>query len=115
MAETAMEDRKNTNSEVFEPVIRLLEESHASLQRVLTGVDDEFCSRKPAADGWSITEIMEHLVIMEERIPRFLRQKLPEQELASYNASARVHDSKLVEQVISTGKAQIPESMKPTG
>ena len=116
MAEAAMENRKNTDSEAFEPVIRLLEESHASLERVLTGVEDEFCSRKPATGGWSITEIMEHLVIIEKRIPRFLQQKLPEQEPVSHNVNARMHDSELLERVISnTSKTNAPESAKPTG
>jgi DinB superfamily len=115
MAEPAMENRKITDSEAFEPVIRLLEESHASLESVLTGIEDEFCARKPTTGGWSITEIVEHLVIIEERIPRFLQRKLPEQELALQSANARVHDSKLVERVISMGKAQAPESTKPTG
>jgi DinB superfamily len=116
MAETAMENRKNTDSEIFESVIRLLEESRAGLERVLTGVEDDFCSRKPAAGGWSITEIMEHLVIMEERIPRFLQQKLPEQEPSSRTADPRAKDAKLLKRVASsTNRANAPESAKPTG
>jgi DinB superfamily len=89
---------------------------HASLERALTGVEDEFCSRKPATGGWSITEIVEHLVIIEERVPRLLQLKLPEQELASKNANARMPDSKLVERLTSdTIKTDAPESAKPTG
>jgi hypothetical protein len=116
MAETAMESQKTADSETLAPLVKLLEESHANLQRVLTGAEDEFCSRKPATGGWSITEIVEHLVIIEKRVPRLLQTKLPEQELASDTSNLQEKDVELVERVGSyMAKVSAPDVVKPTG
>ena len=115
-AGAVIERQKTTDSELLAPVARLLEDSHADLQRALTGVEDEFCSRKPAAGGWSITEIIEHLIIVEKRVPRLLQAKLPEQELAPDTLNVQEKDAELVEWVSSyTFKVNAPELVKPTG
>jgi hypothetical protein len=116
MAEAAMEDQKTTDSEILGPVVKLLEDSHANLQRVLTGAEDEFCSRRPAAGRWSIAEIVEHLVIIEKRVPRLLQAKLPEQELVSDTSNVQERDAELVERVGSyTAKVSAPDVVKPAG
>ncbi len=116
MPEALAEERNANSAENFEHVIRLLEDSRAGLEHVLTGLPDEFCSRKPMDSGWSITEVVEHLVIVEKRVPRLLQAKLPGQEFVSDLSNARERDAELIEQVASyTTKINAPDITKPIG
>ena len=116
MPETAAEEQSTKGAETFEHVVKLLEDSRADLARAVKGLPDEFCSRKPTDDGWSITEVVEHLAILEERILGMLQTKLPEQELTPNHSSTREKETELVEQVVSYKvKANAPDPVKPNG
>ena len=116
MPEATAKEQSTNSAEKFEHVVRLLEDSRASLEHVLAGLPDEFCSRKPTDSGWSITEVVEHLVIIEKRVPRLLQAKLPGQEFVSDLSNAPERDNELIEQVVSyTTKINAPGITKPTG
>ena len=116
MLETATEEQSTKSTETFEHVVKLLEDSRAGLEQALAGLPDEFCSKKPADGGWSITEVVEHLTILEERVPRLLQAKLPGQELASNLSNARDKDDEFVGRISAyTAKINAPDVTKPTG
>src|ERR1700761_7913841 len=46
-------------------VLRKLQAGRDALGEALAGVDDAMAARKPASDGWSILDCVEHVVITE--------------------------------------------------
>ena len=102
--------------EQFEHVVRLLEDSQGELERSLKGLDDEFCSAKPAVGGWSITEVIEHLTVIEERVTRRLQTMLPAGEPVPDHLNGHWKDAELIQQIQSyTNKIDAPEVVRPTG
>ncbi len=115
MAETAIEVQSTKEGESFEHVIRLLEDSRAGLEHSLKGLTDELCSAKPTVDVWSVTEVLEHLVIIEGRVLSLLQTKLPEQEVVPDSANQE-DDARLVRLVGSRiSKIDAPVFTQPTG
>lgn len=105
-----------TVAEQLEHVVKLLEYSQEGVEQSLKDLDEEFCSAKPTAGGWSITEIVEHLAIIEERVPRLLQTNLPALEPAPDAPNGHWKDAELVQQVQSDiKKVDAPEVVKPTG
>jgi len=103
-------------TEQLEHVVKILEDSQGELEHSLKGLDEEFCSAKPATGGWSIAEIVEHLAIIEDRVPRMLQAKLPALEPASDASNGHWKDAELVQQTQSNiNKVDAPEALKPTG
>ena len=116
MAEATAEKQNINEVETFDHVLKLLEDSRSKLETELAGMPDEFYSRKPADGGWSINDVVEHLVILERRVTPMLEAKLPEQEVMPDRSNAHVRDAKLVKQVASqTVKLSAPDVTMPTG
>lgn len=103
-------------AEQLEHVVQLLRYSQEEVESSLKGLDEEFCSAKSTTGGWSITEIMEHLAIIEERVSRTLQAKLPELEPVPDAINGRWKDAELIQQIQSNMKrVDAPEAVKPTG
>ena len=116
MTETTAEKQTTKSGETYERVVQLLEKSCTDLKQALAGLPDEFCSKKPADNCWSITEVVEHILMLEERVPRMLRAKLPEQEVTADLSSLRERDAVLVEQVASDKtRIEAPDAVRPAG
>jgi Cys-tRNA synthase (O-phospho-L-seryl-tRNA:Cys-tRNA synthase) len=96
-------------------VTQILEDSRVELEQSVTGLSNELCSRTPADGGWSITQIIEHLVTIEKRVLALLRTKLPEQEQMP-DTSTVEKDAEVVRQVRSrASKINAPEVTHPSG
>jgi uncharacterized damage-inducible protein DinB len=52
--------------------------SRGRVVEVTTGLSDAQWKFKPAPDRWSIAEILEHMVIVHERVIRRVREELPQ-------------------------------------
>ncbi len=113
MAEMTVEDQK---AEEFAFVTKILEDSRADLERAVAGLDDELCSANPAVSAWSITQVIEHLAIIEKRVLLLLQTKLPEQESVSDASAAQKNDAELVNQVRSRAtRINAPGVTQPSG
>jgi hypothetical protein len=116
MPEAAIEQQNAGSTESFEHVIHLLEDSHRDLEQAVLGLSNELCARKPSDDCWSITDVVEHLVIIEGRVSSMLQTKLAEQPFTPGVAHLLEQDAKLVKQVASpTVKINAPDAVKPIG
>ena len=98
-----------------EKLIRVFEQTQHDLHTILHGLTDEACSLKPAPDVWSITEILEHLTILERRIPALLESRMAGAAPGNENVD-ELKDSHLFEGVVARGtKVAAPEHVQPTG
>lgn len=96
-------------------VIQILQDSRADLEQSVAGVSEELCSANPAAGGWSITQVIEHLVTIEKRILPLLQTRLPEQEQVPDNSTPE-KDTEVVSQARSrASKIAAPEMVQPSG
>lgn len=69
----------------------------------------------PGAGGWSITQVIEHLVTIEKRVFSLLQAKLPEQEQVP-DTSTPEKDSEIVKQARSrANKINAPDATQPSG
>ncbi|MFM2309351.1 MAG: hypothetical protein RLY87_1472 [Chloroflexota bacterium] len=65
----------------------------AELQQLLAGVDDTLAHRIPAANEWSVVEVIGHLIDIDplqiERVDRILAEERP--QFTRFDADAAVH------------------------
>src|SRR5262245_33384340 len=53
-----------------------LDSIHQSLIRTTNGIAPQLCSVSPGEDEWSVAEVLEHLVLVEERVKSELEKNL---------------------------------------
>ncbi len=93
--------------------IQYLAQARAYLTGATTGLSDAQWTHKPAADQWSIAEIVEHMVLVEGFILGPLQ--------AQFSASGAVSDAQAVDSIVMqripdrTAKFPAPEMLAPTG
>ena len=63
--------------------IRILEETHPNLVRLVSALSDEQIDYHPGAEEWSIREILAHLVddeiyVMRTRLERIIKEETPD-------------------------------------
>ena len=68
--------------------LELLDAHHAALERAVAGVPRAARERRPAADGWSVAEILEHLAIVETGITALLAGRIAESRATGLGAEA---------------------------
>lgn len=102
-----------------EKAVALLQESRRSVSVALENMSAKQSTFKPENNGWSATEVVEHLVLIEDFLLGFLKQalekpqsipdteKLPDFSEADRNIVAGVSDR--------TQKAKAPEQALPKG
>ena len=105
------------NSEKFQQLIQLLDESREDLHRAVDGIEEQICVTKPSTGGWSIIDVVEHLAILERRIPLLLETQLAHAERQTVNtAETEAKDAEVFEMVRSrAGKISAPDRVCPTG
>jgi hypothetical protein len=74
------------------PGIHVLEQTPIIIEKILHGADDELMRWKPAADRWSIGEVLGHLAEVEvvgfrERVQKMLEADTPRVESYDQNAA----------------------------
>jgi DinB superfamily len=109
----------STPAQSLKPEERLEASSYLNLTRdnVLAAVSDLSSAQwnfKPASDRWAILEIVEHLILIEERICVLL-QSMPEAPISGpAKNSSEVDDFVLAEVPRRTTKIQAPPAFMPT-
>ncbi len=80
-----------------EELLRHLEENRAALHAAVDAVPSPLREMRPAADRWSVAEVLEHLGRVEEQLTRLLAARLAEARmtgaLGPERESGRVTDS----------------------
>jgi hypothetical protein len=109
----------STPAQSLKPEEKLEASSYLNLTRdnVLAAVSDLSSAQwnfKPASDRWAILEIVEHLILIEERICVLL-QSMPEAPISGpAKNSSEVDDFVLAEVPRRTTKIQAPPAFMPT-
>jgi hypothetical protein len=91
-------------------------QTHDRVLAVTQGLSEAQFRFKPAPDRWSIAEILEHMVMTEERILGPVRELL-----AQAPAPPADHDCRLIDSIVfskipdRTIRAKAPEAIQPTG
>lgn len=93
-------------------IVERLRTSHAALAALLDGIGDEAYSRKPA-DGWSIAENIEHLIIVEGRVLAGVRKMIARG--AGGPANPLPDETVWRRAVGETGKGEAPALVAPRG
>ena len=74
-------------------VLGHLETSRAALKRAVAAVPSELRGRRPAAERWSVAEVLGHLALVEGQITRLLKTKI---EAALANGLGPEHEASAV-------------------
>ena len=95
---------------------RYFEESRSRVVGVTSGLSDAQWQFKPALDRWSIAEILEHMVIIQERVLGPVQEQLAQAPAPSAEADQRQVDRIIFEKIPGRSmKANAPEPTRPTG
>jgi hypothetical protein len=80
------------------------------------GLSDAQWRFKPAADCWSIAEILEHMVIVQERVLGPVREQLAQAPAPPADYDYELVDRMVLEKIPDRSiKAKAPDFMQPTG
>lgn len=103
-----------TRSEV-EEARRYLEQARDNLYALTRDLSDGQWKHRPASGGWSIAEVVEHVVEVQERVLGPISHTLAESP-ESISADARIIDELIkVKFVDRSRKGNAPEFVRPTG
>ena len=90
--------------------------THQHVIAVTTGLSDAQWRFKPAPDWWSIAEILEHMVIIEERVLGPIRTQLEQSPAPSADYNPAVVDRIVFEKIPDRSvKAKAPAGVNPSG
>ena len=82
----------------------------------MEGLDETACSTCPQQDGWSITGVLEHLAIMEERINIMLHRRLFQEGVPPDHQPTEEENRSLAEGIASrANRVTAPEIVCPQG
>lgn len=111
----SVENSQPTEAEI-EKALEYLAESRGGVVRAVEGVDGELWNFKPAADRWSIAEILEHMGVVEERLLENVFSRLSEAPEADAKRDVQAIDTRIVAlgRDRSTG-IKAPEATAPSG
>ena len=86
------------------------------VMEVTTGLSDAQWRFKPAPDRWSIAEILEHMVIVQERVLGRVREQLAQAPAPPADRDYQQVDRIVIEKIPDRSiKAKAPEFIQPTG
>ncbi len=87
-----------------------LDSIHSKLLTTVTSIEDSLFSHRPAADEWSVAEIVHHLCLVERRVVKELEQQLagPPRKISAFRrlVPTAIVASRLV-------KVKAPKAMNP--
>jgi hypothetical protein len=87
-----------------------------SIMKVTNGLSEPQWRFKPAPDRWSITEILEHMVLAEERILGPIREQLAQAPPPEAGRDNRAIDAMVLERMPETSpKVNAPAVIQPAG
>lgn len=86
------------------------------VQAATAGLSQAQLRFKPAPDRWSIAEILEHMVIVHERILTRVLEQLPQAPAPGPDRDSQLLDAVVIEKIPDRSiKAKAPEFIQPTG
>lgn len=93
-----------------------LEKSRAEFLDAIAGLPSPQWSFRPSADVWSVQEIADHVVVVEQRIFKMIQKTLREPAQPEKAAEVAGKEKKLIRAVLDRSyKVKVPEPMEPTG
>jgi uncharacterized damage-inducible protein DinB len=97
--------------------IQLLDAERARLLDLLAGIPADLRTRRPAADRWSIAEVVEHLARVDKGIARLFatRGLEPTPEPEPDAATARLTPERIALLRDRTRRIEAPERIRPSG
>jgi hypothetical protein len=101
-------------------IFETIDETRERLYQRVEGLTDEQANAHPNAHAWSVTEIIEHLTIMEDRLTRMMKMMLAKAKGASAASNGGPIEIKpfSLDQFIerSLGEKYVaPEAVRPSG
>src|SRR5215472_11658485 len=97
-------------------VLERIDDAHDALITAVAGLSDAQSHFKPAPEAWSVSGIVEHLAIVEERIVGRIHELLASPSEPDKPAATEQEDDALRHRILDrSSKAQAPEAMHPTG
>lgn len=103
-------------AQIFESI----DETRLRLYRKVEGLTDEQANAHPNANAWSVTDIMEHLMILEDRLTKMMKMMLTKAKGASLRSTGGAIEIKpfSLDQIIERSldeKYVAPEAVRPSG
>ncbi|MBL8205353.1 MAG: DinB family protein [Blastocatellia bacterium] len=96
--------------------LKLLQDSHQETLDAIKGLSDEQWNYKPAPDKWSVGEVAEHIWLAESLLFGAMENALKAPENPNWEEQTKGKNERVVSILTNrTGKAQAPETIKPTG
>ncbi|MDT5061872.1 MAG: hypothetical protein QOH63_2331 [Acidobacteriota bacterium] len=101
-------------------IFETIDETRERLYQRVEGLTDEQANAHPSENAWSVTDIMEHLTIMEDRLARMMKVMLAKAEGASTKSNGGAIEIKpfSLDQLIERSQAEkyvAPEAVRPSG
>ena len=100
-------------------VFALLDRSRAALRKAVAGVPSALRAQRPALDRWSVTEILEHLALVEARFDATVDQAITKARAAGLEGErdARVPLPDDLRAILRdrTNRREAPRAVVPTG
>lgn len=97
-------------------IIKMLEDSQSETLDALKGLSDEQWNYKPSPDKWSVGEVAEHIWLAESLLFGAMENALKTPKNPNWEEATKGKDERVVSILTNrSGKAQAPETIKPTG
>ena len=97
-------------------VIQMLKDSQKETLDAIKGLSDEQWNYKPAPEKWSVGQVAEHIWLAEGLLFGAMENALKAPENPKWEEQTKGKDERVVSILTNrTGKAQAPETIKPTG
>ncbi len=97
-------------------VQKLMLDSHKETLDAIKDLSDEQWNYKPAPDKWSVGEVAEHIWLAESLLFGAMENALKSPENPNWAEQTKGKNERVVNILTNrTGKAQAPETIKPTG
>jgi len=91
-------------------------QTHARLLDATIGLSEAQWKFKSAEDRWSIAEILEHLVIVHERVMSRIQEQLPTAPAPPANFDSQTLDAVVIEKIPDRSiRAKAPDFIEPAG
>jgi hypothetical protein len=97
-------------------VLLHIDNAHEALVTEVTGLSDAQSRFTPSPEAWSVSGIVEHLAIVEDRIVSRLHELLTSPPEPDKPVATKEEDDALKRRILDrSSKAQAPEATHPTG
>ena len=100
----------------IDQAIQCFTQARERVRNVTAGLSEAQWRFKPAADRWSIAEILEHMVLVQERVFGRVTDMLPQSPAPPPDRDHQQIDRIVLEKIPDrSNKAKAPEFLEPTG